>query len=155
MVWRIRNFQNFENLNFNGERWGFASVSGFRILGTSSRPKFLHPSRNDDDGGKQWQWRFYLDSGVALASLWLNQESCHCLDIQSNSHEFEEDGDDNSEDDVELIQLGDDDDDNADDDAAEVIQLLKKRRSASPPLLIFHWAVVCIWSEISNRWKKY
>ena len=77
-----------------------------------------------------------LDSGVALLSLWVNQESCHCFDIHSRNQG--EDDDDNDG--------GDDDDEDGDDeDSNEMIQLLSQRRVASPPLLTLHWAAAYIW----------
>ena len=82
---------------------------------------------DDDDSNHDEVDDPNLDSGVALASLWLNQESCHCFDIQSISHgEFVEEDDDDSEVDDE------------DEDEDEVIQLLTQRRIASPPLLTLH-----------------
>jgi len=92
-----------------------------------------------------WDFEFYgdgadddpnLDSGVALASLWLNQESCHCPDIHSISQgEFGEDDDDN---DGEDDNNEDDDGEDNDEDDDEVIQLLTQRRIARPPLLTLH-----------------
>ena len=81
-----------------------------------------------------------LDSGVALLSLWVNQESCHCFDIHSRNQGEDDDDNDGDDDDD-----GDDEDDDGDgEDADEMIQLLSQRRVASPPLLTLHWAAACI-----------